>query len=76
MTERRLPHYCHAKGCDRTVPPAMFMCRVHWYTLPKATRDAVWLVYVPGQEERMDPSPEYLAVTQGAIDWLAAKEGK
>ena len=72
MTE----HLCHAKGCTTPVPPRMFMCRTHWYMLPKATRDAVWAAYVPGQERRKDPSPEYLQVVREAIRWLAAKEGK
>jgi hypothetical protein len=53
----------------------MFMCKKHWYMLPKATRDAVWAVYVPGQEERMDPTPEYLEVTSKAIANLAIEEG-
>lgn len=52
----------------------MFMCRRHWYMLPKATRDMVWEVYVPGQENRMDPTAEYLDVTRAAIDWLAEYE--
>jgi hypothetical protein len=52
------------------------MCPRHWFMLPRATRDAVWDVYVPGQELRMDPSPEYLEVARAAINWLAAQEGK
>jgi hypothetical protein len=52
----------------------MFMCKRHWFMLPKSTRDAIWDVYVPGQEVRKDPSDEYLAVVGDAIDWLAAKE--
>lgn len=70
-----MPHYCHAKQCTTRVPPAMFMCRKHWYMLPKATRDAVWAVYVEGQETRMDPTMEYLEVTSKAIAWLAVEEG-
>ena len=71
-----MAHYCHAKDCLVEVPRAMFMCRKHWYMLPKATRDAVWAVYVPGQEERMDPTEEYIVVTSKAIAWLAVQEGK
>jgi len=67
-------HTCHARGCDRAVPPKMFMCKGHWFNLPKPMRDAIWAVYVPGQEVRKDPSGEYMEVTQAAIDWLAAKE--
>lgn len=52
----------------------MFMCKKHWYMLPTDTRSAVWDVYEPGQEERMDPSDEYLEVTRDAINWLAKHE--
>lgn len=67
-------HTCHADGCNTLVPPRMFMCRTHWFMVPKAMRDAVWDAYVPGQERRMDPTDEYLAVTRTAIDYVAAKE--
>ena len=67
-------HTCHATGCTVAVPPRMFMCKRHWFMLPKSTRDAVWAVYVPGQEIRKDPTDEYLTVTQNAIDWLNAIE--
>lgn len=73
---RKAIHTCHAEGCKLPVPPAMFMCRSHWYALPKPLRDAVWRVYVPGQEKRKDPTDEYLRVSQEAIEWLAAKEGR
>ena len=68
-------HHCHAAGCNVSVPPKLFMCRRHWYMLPKSTRDAVWAAYVPGQEIRKDPTAEYLEVTGLAIEWLAKKEG-
>jgi hypothetical protein len=53
----------------------MFMCRRHWYELPKATRDAIWDAYVPGQEVRKDPTAAYLDVATEAVDWLARREG-
>jgi hypothetical protein len=52
----------------------MFMCRRHWFALPKAMRDAIWAAYVPGQERRKDPSPEYLDAAHEAIEWLAEQE--
>lgn len=73
--ERRLPHYCHARECEVRVPPAMFMCKKHWYTLPKPMREAVWGAYTPGQEIRMDPTDDYVNVVHRAIEWLAVKEG-
>lgn len=69
-------HTCHAEGCDLVVPPKMFMCRRHWFTLPKRMRDAVWDVYVPGQEIRKDPTDEYLAITGDCIEYVAIKEGR
>jgi hypothetical protein len=65
-----MSHTCHATGCRVAVLPKMFLCRRHWFSLPKPMRDAVWAVYVLGQEIRKDPTPEYLAVTQAAIRYL------
>jgi len=69
-------HTCHAEDCEVQVPPAMFMCRRHWRMLPKAMQAAIWDEYEPGQEDRMDPSEEYLNVATRAVRWLAVKEGK
>lgn len=71
-----IPAARHTYGCTKRVPPKMFMCRKHWYMVPKALRDAVWQEYVAGQEVCLDPSPEYLAVTQRAVNVVAGKEGK
>lgn len=67
-------HTCHATGCDEIVPPKMFMCRKHWFMLSGDMRSQVWFVYVPGQEIRKDPTPEYLEVANRAIAEVAAKE--
>lgn len=64
-------HGCHWPGCAQQVPPAMWGCRTHWFMLPKRLRDRVWADYVPGQENRMDPSDEYLTVAQEVQDWIA-----
>lgn len=67
-------HLCHAKGCDVSVPPRMLMCRPHWRMVPRPLQDAVWDEYQPGQENRKDPTDDYLAAAQAAIDAVAAKE--
>lgn len=72
---RSQPHTCHARGCEVECPPHMFMCRSHWYSLTKDERAAIWAVYVPGQETRMDPTDMYLEVSQRVIDALAGREG-
>jgi hypothetical protein len=68
-------HECHWPDCGRQVPPAMWGCREHWFRLPKSLRDRVWDAYVPGQEERLDPSPEYLAVAREVQDWIKEHHG-
>jgi capsular polysaccharide biosynthesis protein len=67
-------HTCHAKKCLVEVPPKMFMCKRHWYRLPKRMRDKVWELYVPGQEVTKTPSPEYLAHTAECIRFVWARE--
>lgn len=67
-------HRCHASGCNRAVPARMFMCRDHWYALPKPMRDAIWATYRPGQERDKRPSAEYLENARTAIAWLADRQ--
>lgn len=69
-----MSHTCHAQSCPVEVPPKMFMCKRHWYMLPKAYRDAVWAAYRPGQEDTKNPSVSYLEVTKIAIEYISNKE--
>jgi len=69
-----MSHTCHAEGCSVEVPPKLFMCKRHWFKLPKKLRDAVWAVYVPGQEIRKDPTARYLIVQAYAVAWVAHAE--
>ena len=65
-------HTCHAQGCEVPVPRRMFMCKPHWYALPKAMRDAVWAEYTPGQERNFElVTQDYLRVTREAINLVA-----
>ena len=68
-------HYCHAEGCKILVPPRLFMCKFHWYQVPKKLRDRIWEEYRPGQEIDKNPSKKYLKVAAEAIDAVAIKEG-
>lgn len=63
-------HTCHRPRCPVAVPPRMFMCRTHWNMLTKDHKNAIWAAYVPGQEIRKDPSPEYLQAARDAITYL------
>ena len=49
----------------------MFMCKPHWFKLPKHLRDKIWNAYVPGQEATMTPSDEYLDVAMEVQRWIA-----
>lgn len=66
-------HHCHWPDCPEQVPPAMWGCRKHWYSLPANLRAKIWAAYVPGQEVRMDPSREYLKVADEVQEWIANK---
>ena len=66
-----MSHTCHAEGCAVAIPPRMFMCRAHWFALPKSYRDAIWATYRPGQERDKDPSLEYLSAAMAAVNYIA-----
>lgn len=63
-------HACHWPGCQKQVPPAMWGCRAHWFSLPKSIRDRIWRAYRPGQEVDMQPSEEYLSAALEAQRWI------
>jgi len=65
-----MPHTCHWPGCPKSVPPAMWGCKAHWYILPKVFRDKIWAAYRPGQEIDKRPSEEYLKVAKEVQDWI------
>lgn len=69
-----MSHRCHAIGCDVEVPPSLLMCKPHWLMVPKPLRRAVWTLYRSGQEERKDPSDEYLVAARRAIEAVADRE--
>lgn len=64
-----MQHLCHWPGCKTRVPPKMWGCRKHWYTLPKILRTAVWQAYRPGQEIDKQPSKTYLDVANKVHQW-------
>ena len=71
-----MAHHCHATGCATAVPPVMFLCKRHWFRLPKALRDRIWATYRAGQCDDMSPSPSYCEAAKAAVTYLAEKEGK
>lgn len=67
-------HHCHATGCTTAVPPEMFMCRKHWWSLPKRMRDNIWKYYRPGQCNDWNISHEYAEAAKEAVRYIANKE--
>lgn len=67
-------HVCHATRCTVEVPPRLFMCRRHWYTLPKRLRDLIWQYYEPGQEITKTPTTAYLKAAAECIRFVDEHE--
>ena len=66
-------HHCHWPDCDKSVPPAMWGCRQHWFKLPPRLRSRIWATYRPGQEVTKTPSREYMVIAQEVQEWIAAQ---
>lgn len=71
-----MSHHCHATDCKVDVPPEMFMCRKHWFTLPQAMRNRIWVTYREGQCDDMSPSKAYCEAAKDAVTFVARKEGR
>lgn len=71
-----MAHTCHATGCTKVVPPTMFMCRRHWFLLPKTIQREIWRTYRPGQCDDWRISHEYAEAARTAVKFIAAKEGR
>lgn len=68
-------HHCHWPGCTKQVPPAVWGCKRHWFLLPKALRDRIWLAFRPGQEKNWTPSRAYIEVARDVQKWINAEYG-
>ncbi len=69
-----MSHTCHWPNCPEEVPPRMWGCKRHWFTLPDEIRKAIWAAYVPGQEITKRPSRAYLEAALRARDWIREHE--
>lgn len=69
-------HTCHAIGCTARVPPRLLMCATHWKRVPKELQQRILATYVPGQEQRKDPTDAYMEAQRAAVQAVAEKEGK
>ena len=63
-------HTCHWPDCKTPVPPKLWGCRAHWYSLPRSLRDEIWLHYAPGQEINGTPSEAYVDVAFRVQEWI------
>lgn len=70
-----MSHPCHADNCDVEIDPSRLACLKHWRMVPRALQKELWAEYVPGQEDRKDPTPEYLVVQERCVVAIAVKEG-
>lgn len=50
------------------------MCGRHWRMVPKVMQDELWAVYVNGQEDRKDPTSEYMQVAVKIRDYVRELE--
>jgi len=69
-----MAHTCHATDCHIKVPPEMFLCKNHWFLLPKVMRDMIWSTYRPGQCDDKNPSLEYCIAAKNAVMYIANEE--
>lgn len=69
-------HFCHADGCTVLVAPRFLMCPRHWRMVPPDIQRAIWSAYVPGQEIRKNPTAEYMAAFEMAVNAVATAENR
>lgn len=69
-----MAHHCHATNCKVSVPPVMFMCKRHWFSLPKVLRNKIWATYREGQCDDWNPSVEYCLAAIECVKFIASKE--
>lgn len=60
-------HTCHVGYCAVKVPPAMLMCRRHWFSVPQALQRAVWAEYRKGLREGTHPTYAWHAAADDAL---------
>ncbi len=65
-----MAHHCHAIACEAEVPPAMLMCRKHWFRVPLKLRNQVWAEYHNGITKA------YCEVAKAAVTAVAEGEGR
>ena len=67
-------HRCHARDCDKEIPPKLLFCLRHWRMLPTRLQIRVRATYRPGQEIDKRPSEAYLVAQREAVEYVAIRE--
>lgn len=70
----RSDHHCHARGCTAATKPEMLMCLRHWRMVPRDMQRRVWATYRQGQCDNKQPSLEWHAAADAAIEAVANQE--
>lgn len=67
-------HRCHVRFCVVRCKPEALMCGPHWRLVPKPLAQAVWRTYREGQCDDKNPSKEWHAAADAALEWVAQLE--
>ena len=74
------PITCQAVGCCNARSPSQFMCKRHWFALPRALRtqvNATWRAWKAAEgEDRSLRWIDYNEARDEATRWTAEGEGK
>ena len=71
-----MAHHCHATACRVEVPPEMFMCKRHWFSLPRSMRNRIWSTYRVGPCDDMNPSDAYCEAAKACVIFVAEREDR
>lgn len=61
---------CAWPKCHTLIPREMFMCKSHWFALPKELRDRIWKAY------RADDRDALLTEHKAALKWISEHDAK
>lgn len=67
MTRAGNVHNCAARGCGRTIPRGLLMCRDHWFQVSRAIQREVYRTYANGAGVN---SAAYHVAVKKAVDAL------
>ena len=69
-------YVCQAAGCKTIIPPSMFLCRVHWFSLPEPMRAEIIVEELARETKDNLPNAALVAAVARAREWIAEHAGK